>query len=166
MFCQPHQLGHLWMNHAFSHLLYTRSKHNYQNTLKKKTEKKKKKKVEKKWLTVVHKTHSIAKISNISIYVHLHATEKCTSRRVPWDFFAQVLKHNLWNHKHIYIYMTNKLVTITQSCLGAYLYSAGTQYRNLLKKFKLLVMTSMVICHQKHKGHINTELKYTHKSHW
>ena len=28
--------------------------------------------------------------------------------------------------------MTNKLVTITQSCLGAYLYSAGTQYRNCL----------------------------------
>ena len=59
--------------------------------------------------------------------------------------------------------MTNKLVRITQSCLGAYLYSAGTQYRNLLK---MLVMTSMVICHQKHKGHINTELKYTNKSHW
>ena len=29
--------------------------------------------------------------------------------------------------------MTNKLVTITQSCLGAYLYSAGTQHENLLK---------------------------------
>ena len=62
-------------------------------------------------------------------------------------FFAQILKHNLSNHKHIY--MTNKLVTITQSCLGAYLYSAGRQHRNLLK---LLVMTSMVICHQKIKG--------------
>ena len=62
--------------------------------------------------------------------------------------------------------MTNKLVTITQSRLGDYLYSAGTQlsqYRNLLK---LLVMTSMVICHQKIKGHMNTELKYTNKSHW
>ena len=58
------------------------------------------------------------------------------------------------------IYMTNKLVTITQSCLGAYLYSAGTQLRNL---FKLLVMTSMVICHQKIKGHINTTVfKKTH----
>ena len=45
--------------------------------------------------------------------------------------------------------MTNELVTITQSCLGAYLYSAGTQHRLLLK---LLVMTSMVICHQKIKG--------------
>ena len=54
--------------------------------------------------------------------------------------------------------MTNKLVTITQSCLGAYLYSAGTQHRNLLK---LLVMTSMVICHQKIKDHMNTVLKYT-----
>ena len=54
--------------------------------------------------------------------------------------------------------MTNKLVTITQSCLGAYLYSAGTQYRNLLK---LLVMTSMMICHQNIKGHMNTVLKYT-----
>ena len=32
-------------------------------------------------------------------------------------------------------------MTIPQSCLGAYLYSAGTQHRNLLK---LLVMTSMV----------------------
>ena len=59
--------------------------------------------------------------------------------------------------------MTNKLVTITQLCLGAYLYSAGTQHRNLLK---LLAMTSMVICHQKPKGHMNTELKYTIKSHW
>ena len=59
--------------------------------------------------------------------------------------------------------MTNKLVTITQSCLCAYLYSAGTQYRNLLK---LLVMSSMVICHQKIKGHMNTKLKYTNKSHW
>ena len=46
------------------------------------------------------------------------------------------------------------------SCLGAYLYSAGTQHRNLLK---LLVMTSMVICHQKIKGHMNTELKYKQK---
>ena len=35
MFCQPHQLGHLWMNHTYSRLLYTRSKHNYQTTLKK-----------------------------------------------------------------------------------------------------------------------------------
>ena len=59
--------------------------------------------------------------------------------------------------------MTNKLVTITQSCLGAYLYSAGTQHRNLLK---LLVMTNMVICYQKIKGHMNTELKYANKSHW
>ena len=50
--------------------------------------------------------------------------------------------------------MTNKLVTITQSYLGAYLYSAGTKHRNLLK---LLVMTSMMICHQKMKGHVNTE---------
>ena len=74
-------------------------------------------------------------------------------------FFTQILKHSLWNHKHIY--MTNKLVTITQSC--AYLYSAGTQHRNLLK---LLVMMSMVICHQNIKGHMNTELKYTNKCHW
>ena len=59
--------------------------------------------------------------------------------------------------------MTNKLVTITQSCLGTYLYSAGTQHRNLLK---LLVMTSMVICHQKIKGNVNNELKYTNKSHF
>ena len=59
--------------------------------------------------------------------------------------------------------MTNTLVIITQSCLGAYLYSAGTQHRNLLK---LLVMTSMVICHQKIQGHMNTELKYANKSHW
>ena len=58
--------------------------------------------------------------------------------------------------------MTNKLVIITRSCLGAYLYSAGTQHRNLLK---LLVMTSMVICHQKIKGHMNTGLKYANKSH-
>ena len=58
---------------------------------------------------------------------------------------------------------SNKLVTITQSCLGAYLYSAGTQHRNLLK---LLVMKSMEICHQNIKGHMNTELKYTNKSHW
>jgi len=56
--------------------------------------------------------------------------------------------------------MTNKLVTITQSCLDAYLYSAGTQYRNLLK---LLVMASTVICHQKIKGHMKAELKYTNK---
>ena len=42
-----------------------------------------KKKKEKKRLTVVHKTQSIAKVSNISIYVQLHATEKCTSRTVP-----------------------------------------------------------------------------------
>ena len=54
--------------------------------------------------------------------------------------------------------MTNKLVTITQSCLRAYLYYAGTQHRNLH------VMTSMVICHQ--NCHMNTELKYTNKSHW
>ena len=59
--------------------------------------------------------------------------------------------------------MTNKLVTITQSCLGAYLYSAGTQHRNLLK---LLVVTSMVICDQKIKGHMNSELKYTNRSRW
>ena len=59
--------------------------------------------------------------------------------------------------------MTNKLVTITQSCLGAYLYSAGTQHRNLLK---LLMMTSMVICHPKMKGDMNTQLKYINKSHW
>ena len=59
--------------------------------------------------------------------------------------------------------MTNKLVTIAQSCLGAYLHSDGTQHRNLIK---LLVMTSMVICHQILKGHMNTELKYTNKSHW
>ena len=59
--------------------------------------------------------------------------------------------------------MTNKLVTITQSCLGAYLYSAGTQHRNLLK---LLVTTCMVICHQKIKRHMNTELKYANKGHW
>ena len=59
--------------------------------------------------------------------------------------------------------MSNKLVTVKQSCLGAYLYSAGTQLRKL---FKLLVMASMVICHQKPKGHMNTELKYTNKSHW
>ena len=57
--------------------------------------------------------------------------------------------------------MTNKLVTIRQSCLGAYLYSAGTQHRNLLK---LPVMTSVVICHQNIKGHMNTELKYTNKA--
>ena len=54
-------------------------------------------------------------------------------------------------------------VTITQSCLGAYLYSVGTEHGHLLK---LLVMTSMVICHQKIKGHMNTELKLTNKSHW
>ena len=59
--------------------------------------------------------------------------------------------------------MTNTLVTITQSCLGAYLYSADTQHTNLLK---LLVVTSMVTCHQNIKGHMNTELKYTNKSHW
>ena len=59
--------------------------------------------------------------------------------------------------------MTNTLVIITQSCLGAYLYSAGIQHRNLLK---LRVMTSMVICQQKSKGHMNIELKYTNKSHW
>ena len=76
-------------------------------------------------------------------------------------FFAQILKHNWSNHKHIYIYLTNKLVTTTQSCLGAYLYSAGTQHRNLLK---LLVMTSVVISHQKIKGHMNTELKYVNKA--
>ena len=34
--------------------------------------------------------------------------------------------------------------------MGANFYSAGTQHRNLLK---MLVMTSMVICHQKIKGH-------------
>ena len=56
--------------------------------------------------------------------------------------------------------MTNKLVTITQSCLGAYLYSAGTQHRNLLK-----LLASMVICHQNIKGHMNTELKYANKKH-
>ena len=58
--------------------------------------------------------------------------------------------------------MTNKLhtVTITQSCLGAYLYSAGTQHKNLLK---LLVMTSMAICHQKVKGHMNTAEIYKQK---
>ena len=56
--------------------------------------------------------------------------------------------------------MTNLLVTITQSCLGAYLYSAGTQHRNLLK---LLVITSMVICHQKIKGHMNTAEIYKQK---
>ena len=67
------------MNLTDLRLLYTRSKHNYQNTLKKEKRAKKK---EKKRLTVVHKTQSIAKISNISIYIHLHATEKCTSRRV------------------------------------------------------------------------------------
>ena len=49
---------------------------------------------------------------------------------------------------------------ITQLCLGAYLYSAGTQYRNLLK---LLVMTSMVICHQKIKDRINTAEIYKQK---
>ena len=59
--------------------------------------------------------------------------------------------------------MTNKLVTITQSCLGAYLYSAGNAHKNLVK---LLVMPSIVICHQKIKGHMNTELKLTNKSHW
>ena len=58
--------------------------------------------------------------------------------------------------------MTNKLVTITQLCLGAYLYSTGTQHRNLLK---LLVMTSMVICHQKIKGYMNTELIILKKTH-
>ena len=52
-------------------------------------------------------------------------------------------------------------MTITQSCLSAYSYSAGTQHRNLLK---LLVMTSMAICHQKNKGHMNTELKYVNKA--
>ena len=56
--------------------------------------------------------------------------------------------------------MTNKLVTITQSCLGAYLYSAGAQHRNLLKLF---AMTSMVICHQNITGHRNIIiLKKTH----
>ena len=58
--------------------------------------------------------------------------------------------------------MTNTQVIITQSCLGAYLYSAGTQHRNLLK---LLVMTSMVICHQKIKGYMNTELIILKKTH-
>ena len=44
-----------------------------------------------------------------------------------------------------------------------YILRAGTQHRNLLK---LLVMMSMVICHQNIKGHMNTELKYTNKCHW
>ena len=52
------------------------------------------------------------------------------------NFKTQFIKPQAHN------YMTNKLVTITQSYLGAYLYSAGTQHRNLLK---FLVMTSMVI---------------------
>ena len=82
-------------------------------------------------------------------------------------FFSQILKHYLSNHKHIYNnnvhlscahqhpdYMTNILLTITQSCLGAYLYSAGAQHRNLLK---LPVMTSMAICHQNIKA-----VSYTH----
>ena len=105
---------------------------------------------------------SIANISNISIYIHFHATEKYTSRMVLREVFFSFL---LTKVKTIYqitsTYMTNKLVTITQSCLGAYLYSAGTQHRNPLK---LLLMTSMVICHQ--KGDMNTELKYTNKNHW
>ena len=46
------------------------------------------KKQTKKRLTVLHKTQSIANISNISIYVHLHATEKFTSKRVIWDVFC------------------------------------------------------------------------------
>jgi len=40
--------------------------------------------------------------SNISIYVHLHATEKFTSVGFPETFFAQMLKHNLSNDKHRY----------------------------------------------------------------
>ena len=53
---------------------------------------------------------SIANISNISIYVHLHATEKCTSWRVLWDAFCKKFKTQI---KIKSIYMTNKLVTIT-----------------------------------------------------
>ena len=113
---------------------------------------------------------SIANTSNISIYVHFHATEKLTSRRVFWDVFCTNFK-TIYQITSIYIIimyiyhalinaLTIWLVTITQSRLGTYLYSADTQHRNLLK---LLVMTSMVICHQKIKGHINTIiLKKTH----
>ena len=85
-------------------------------------------------LTVLHKMQSIANTSNISIYIHLHATAKFTSMRVFRDVFRK--KNN--NCQITCIYMTNKLVTITQSCLGAYLYSAGTQYRNLLKMLNCL----------------------------
>ena len=46
MFCQPHQLGHLWMNHIFMLTL-----HKYQNTLKKQKQNR-----EKKRLTVLHWT--------------------------------------------------------------------------------------------------------------
>ena len=142
MFCQRHQLGQLWMNHTYSHLLYQVKTQLPKHTKKLFFYRKKKR------LTVLHKTQSISNISNISIYVHLHATEKCSSRRVLSDIFCT-------NFKTIdqitSIYMTNKLVTITQSCLGACLYSAGAQHRNLLK---LLVMNInrhpnlLCYCHQ------------------
>ena len=151
MFCQLHQLGHLWITHIHT---YSTQKHNYQNTLKINMYVYR--------LTVLNKMQSTANTSNISIYVHLHATEKFTSRKVFWDIFRTNFKTEFVKSQ-AYIYMTNKLVRITQSCLGAYLYSAGTQYRNLLK---LLVMTSMMICHQNIKGHMNTVLKYTNWSHW
>ena len=87
-------------------------------------------------LTVLHKMQSIANTSNISIYIHLHATAKFTSMRVFRDVFRKKNKNTIC--QITCIYMTNKLVTITQSCLGAYLYSAGTQYRNLLKMLNCL----------------------------
>ena len=142
MFRQPHQLGHLWMKHTHSHLLYTRSKHNYQNILKNKNKR-------------LSSTQNAIN-SKHQQYQHLR------SLTCNWEMYFQEgsLRHFCTSFKtqfmksQAYIYMTNKLVTITQLCLGAYLYSTGTQHRNLLK---LLVMTSTVICHQKPKGHMNTE---------
>ena len=139
MFCQLHQLGHLWMNHTYA-CLQLPGQNNYQNTFKKKKKKKR--------LLVLHKMQSIANTSNISIYIHLHATEQCTSRRVLRDIFSSNFKNIIYQITSIYIYMANKLLTITQSCLGAYLYSAGTQHRNLLK----LLVTANTVMSLKNSG--------------
>ena len=99
---------------------------------------------------------SIANTSNISNYIHLHATEKFTSWRVFWDVFCTNFKTQFVKSQ-AYIWLINLWCL---SCLGAYLYLAGTQYRNLLK---WLVMTSMVICHQQILGHMNTYWAEIHK---
>ena len=116
MFCQPHQLGHLWMNHIFMltlHQVKTQiPKHTGKRKKKKRKKKREKKKREKNRLTVLHRTckhKQYQHLRSLTCNREMYFQEGSLRR------FCTHFKNTIYQITSIYIiYMTIKLVTITR----------------------------------------------------